>query len=296
MTAHLVVRRPEELHSTSSPFTDPSPSQASYWEEANHSCDSFLRIENWKTPEIAAYCLPVTCDTISLTSGMIHALLRYREELKMYAALNDANITVPSRSTKTEGSSCCCRSSSSDAMTPLSPPPPPTFSPSDQVLSMEQPDFLDYHSNRILSEWQIGRRSEWLTHLLELEERINQKISTVFSNKPIFIKLSVRSPKDSVFCLQSTFQKIRQHILFPSSSSRTCDPLQLDDPLFLHENILLLKLISFENLAVTNGQDALNLLTRSDRIYLDLLQSELFSQKLLTPLETCYIYISHGIF
>jgi hypothetical protein len=184
---------------------------------------------------------------------MINSILKYYEELKMYAAIQDQDNQHQSQSSQS------------------STPP---------ILSMENPQFLDFHWNRIQSEWQTGMRREWLDSLHELENQVNDKIATVFNQKPIFIKLSVRSPKDAVFNLQSTYDKISQAILHPST---TGSPLLLDDPHLLHENILLLKKISYENLCVRNGQEALQLLTRSNRIYLDLLQAELFSQRPTGP-------------
>jgi hypothetical protein len=246
MASNLVLRQPD--------LSSPSPSAPSsvstlpsYWNEENHNSSSSLRIENWKTPEIASHCLPsLSHETIPLSSSMINSILKYYEELKMYAAIQDQD----------------------NQQSNSSPPP---------ILSMENPEFLDYHWNRIQFEWKAGMRREWLDSFHELESQINDKIATVFHQKALFIKLSVRSPKDAIFNLQSTYDKISQAILHPSSPSQL--PLPLDDPHLLHENIFLLKKISHENLCVRNGEEALQLLTRSNRIYLDLLQAELFSQR-----------------
>jgi hypothetical protein len=83
MTSRIVVRQPEATSSESN-------ATESYWKAENHDPNSLLRVENWRTEEIAPFCLPTRqIQSFPLTASIINALLRYREELKMYAALED---------------------------------------------------------------------------------------------------------------------------------------------------------------------------------------------------------------
>lgn len=228
MTERIVLSFNESRSSAGRKKNEPS-----YWEASNHSSDSLLRVENWRTPQIQALCLPTSKTAgLRLTSGFVNAILRYREELKMYAALEQK-----------------------DGYSPLT-----------------DPVFLDAQDLRMKIDWLTGQRKQWWDSISAFRDNFNQIMEEDFPSKKVFIKLSVRSPKDAVFCLSSIREMIHSEILSQTPI------LEMSDPNRLSEDLKVLKKSAWSGLCVSTSDDMLRLLTRSDRIYLDLLQAELFSQ------------------
>lgn len=133
----------------------------SYWQKENFSCKSYLRAEEW-LKDLGDFMFPSKRVNIPLTLSMGRALLRYREELKMYAHFDDEN--HPNRT--------------HDAI--------------------DDEEFLRSRHEAATIEWPSskGERSTWWESLKLLEEKINVAIEEMQPNGA-FVKLSVRSPKDA---------------------------------------------------------------------------------------------------
>ena len=116
--------------------------------------------------------LPGRTETVPLTLAAGTALLRWREEVKMYAKLRDQNLT--------------------------------------SAKSIEDPAFLDAHEREARNvEWPASKiRSVWLSALTDLEAKLDTVIHDMHGGA--FIKLSVRSPKDAAFSLSRFHKLVRE--------------------------------------------------------------------------------------
>eukprot|EP00298_Acanthocystis_sp_HF-20_P007283 c16913_g1_i1.p1 GENE.c16913_g1_i1~~c16913_g1_i1.p1 ORF type:complete len:327 (-),score=102.24 c16913_g1_i1:33-926(-) len=120
-----------------------------------------------------------------------------------------------------------------------------------------------------MNRWKESKnQKEWLNSLNELENSLDEHIKK-FPNGA-FVKLSVRSPKDSVFDLSETIKMIEED----SRKSK----LNVNSEYTLSENVEIIKNASWKVMCVKTGFEALRLLLRSERIYIDILQHELFTQ------------------
>lgn len=213
------------------------PTSHQYWNAANHTeqkngQQNYLRAENWK-PDILEHLLPVRSVVVNIPSSAATAMLRYVEELKMYANLADVG------------------------------------RPSSDGISMHDPDWLDNQHERILEEWQTSKiRSVWLRDLLNLATSLDQHIHTM--DDGAFVKLSVRSPKDSAQYVKEYRRLLKDGVC--NSNVRVGSALELSD------TVDIVKYAAWKAMRVRTGAEALSLLLRSERIYLDMLQAELFSQ------------------
>lgn len=203
-----------------------------YWNAKNHEEQSYLRAEHWR-PDVEEFCFPTKTNLVKLQLPWAQAILRYREELKMYAALHDEHMV---------GSS-----------------------------SMEDPQFLDAQHERILREWPAGSATmrSWWSAIEELRQAIDAAL--VGMHEGAFIKLSVRSPKDAALCLSSTYAMVLEGV--------RKSELRSDSSGVLSENVAIVKRASWLALRVRSGSDAVALLVRSERAYLDILQHELFNMR-----------------
>ena len=137
-------------------------------------------------------------------------------------------------------------------------------------ISMHDPDWLDNQHERILEEWQTSNiRSIWLRDLLDLATSLDQHIRTM-GEDGAFVKLSVRSPKDSA-------QYVNEYRRLLKVGVRTSN-VRVGSALELSDTVDIVKYAAWKAMRVKTGAEALSLLLRSERIYLDMLQAELFSQ------------------
>ena len=215
---------------------DPPQPDHSYWKEENHTTDNFLRVEQW-LPSVAHLTLTNGIEeVVQLSYDLGVAMLRYCEEVKMMANIRDEQEVGKGK-----------------------------------APSLEDADFWDEEHTRISSEWPASNnRKIWWCSLCDLAEKLDQAISNL-PTQSAFVKLSVRSPKDSAFKTQTFFTELEE--LLGSSD------LDSSDPSVLSENVRFIKIASFKALKVSNGWEALKLLLRSDRVYVDILQHELFNKK-----------------
>eukprot|EP00128_Syssomonas_multiformis_P014365 Colp12_sorted_trinity150504_noHs@33831 len=216
-----------------------------YWRPENHTgADNYLRVENWlKDVEEFTFSranehraiVPVTHD-----EGV--ALLRYKEEVKLYASIVPESAYPP------------------EAGYPKGP--------------LDDPEFYDKHWDAtVLVEWPNSKmRSVWFNSLKNLERKLDEAIKPTL---PIgaFVKLSVRSPKDSVFLLSKTKHMIRERL-----QGKYKDDTSKSSATALSEEVEAIRWASWQALRVTTGAEAMRILLRSDRIYLDVLQHDLFTK------------------
>lgn len=214
-----------------------------YWSTDNHQPNSLLRIENWRTPQISSYCLPSkTPHVIPICINLAKAIIRYHEEVKFFAALDDEKR--------------------------LRKDPTSTFS------VMNDPSFYSQQHERIKQDWVTGERLEFMHELMKFVDNFDEILKREYSSdSSVFIKLASRSPKDAVFGLQKSRDSIESQILklsssFLSSSLNCKERLGEDCKIIRHASLFALR--------INSGEEALQMLLRSDRIYMDLLQAELF--------------------
>ncbi|CAF0830003.1 unnamed protein product [Didymodactylos carnosus] len=201
--------------------------QPTYWNAQNHSEDSYLRAEHWME-DVKECLLPGRHEIVRMNLKSGQAILRYREELKMFAAIRDEKLNSKSKKSATSKKTI-------------------------QIESMQSPTFLDEHWKTTEAVWP------------------KSPILIAKFNRSAFIKLSVRSPKDAVFCLLSTREIIRERIA--ASVAAGCSEINE-----LNEDVSAIKWAAWRGLRVSSGAQAIQLLLRSDRVYVDILQHELFLQ------------------
>lgn len=125
--------------------------------------------------DIGDLTFPTKRSTVPIEHCEAVALLRYVEEVKMYA-----NIEQQRRESE----------AARKGTAPL-------------LDALQDPAFLDVRHEEMMGEWKAsdGMRGQWLKGI----ESFIAKLETVLPEYPAgaFIKLSVRSPKDAVFKLAS---------------------------------------------------------------------------------------------
>ncbi len=216
---------------------------ASYWTPENHRADTgntYLRLEEWMK-DLQDYVLPVrhTASSIDLTLEMGRALLRYREELKMMAAIYNQD------------------------------------HPDRLLDAMDDVKFLQERHKAIKEEWPLGKEiSEWWKALESLMSKIDEAIARTKelqpSSKGIFIKLSVRSPKDSAWLMDSYRTHLRDHMQQTS--------IPPDSPYALGDDVAAIRYANWQSTCCRTSEEALLLLVRSDRIYMDVQHHELYCE------------------
>lgn len=233
MALKIQVARPTGRGAVSQ---ESSHAQETYWKAQNHSENSYLRAENWK-PDVKEFCFPTSSVIVPLPRAAAQAMLRYREEIKMYAALRDE---------------AAGRAQTNEEM----------------LVSMDDPAFLDAQHERVVREWptESATKRSWWAALETLRASLDAAVAPM--SRGAFLKLSVRSPKDAAFYLSSTYKYVHQRV----EESRCA----FDSPEMLSENVSIIKSATWNALRVATGAEALQVLLRSDRIYVDILQHDLF--------------------
>lgn len=66
-----------------------APTPPSYWAPEHHVSTSPLRLNNWLTPPIQLLALSTRASALSLSLAQLRAILRYREDAKMFASVRD---------------------------------------------------------------------------------------------------------------------------------------------------------------------------------------------------------------
>lgn len=146
----------------------------SYWSAENHNSGSSLRQEHWSAG-LKHLMLGGDGHVVKLSLDAGRAILRYREDAKMFAALRDEGLKAASTS---------------------------------YLESLSDPSFWDSHWTDALNDWPTyPNKSKWLLSLLALTGELDEAIR--LTNGAAFIKLSVRSPKDAVLCLSHHRDYIR---------------------------------------------------------------------------------------
>eukprot|EP00455_Lapot_gusevi_P055999 TRINITY_DN9200_c0_g1_i1.p1 TRINITY_DN9200_c0_g1~~TRINITY_DN9200_c0_g1_i1.p1 ORF type:complete len:437 (+),score=94.55 TRINITY_DN9200_c0_g1_i1:114-1424(+) len=249
-------------------------SKPSYWRAENHVEDNYLRVEKW-LPDVQEYMLSRVSVQVPLTYEMGTALLRYREDLKMFAALQDQTLQQQralEAKQKAEQETGAFQKflnffSSDDKDDEESSDNQPPVEE-----SLHKPEFLDEHWQTAMATWnQFPNKSKWLAALQALMKGIDEALAQM--PKGGFVKLSVRSPKDSVFDLSTVKPLIRQKMAATLAAGPS------DPALWLSEEVNAIRWAAWQAMRVTTGEEAVKLLVRSDRVYLDILQHELFAQK-----------------
>jgi hypothetical protein len=234
MAAHICVSSESSVNTSGSSYPK-------YWSAENHSASDgniYLRAEEW-LKDLDGYTLPVRNSVIQINIKMGEAIMRYREELKMYAAIADQEAATTTSATST------------GRHTP----------------AMEDPTFLDTRHSSMKLEWPAGQqRAEWWGALEDLRVQLDDVIKTMPSGA--FVKFSVRSPKDSAAVMASYKAFIQEHV--------ETSNIAPDSELALGADVSAIKYANWKALMCRSGEDALLLLLRSERIYIDILQHELF--------------------
>ncbi|GAB5363689.1 hypothetical protein AAMO2058_000905600 [Amorphochlora amoebiformis] len=223
-----------------------------YWKAENHVDEtSNLRVENWLKPIrhlVLAHDDASLSSTIRITHDQGTAILRYIEEVKMFANIRDTKIKAQNNGQMPEGH---------------------------PEEGWKDPLFLDHHwETEVLKNWPSSKnRSKWLKSLKELESELETAITKAKGNSETsaaFVKLSVRSPKDAVFN-----QKRYYEILEKRLSERKINSV---DEKSLSIRVEAIRYASWKALKCYTAKQAMDLLLRSERIYVDILQHELFTK------------------
>ena len=223
---------------------DPKPT---YWSPEFHDTDSGLRFENW-APAIREHMLPGADGSrvVVLQEAAGAALLRWREEVKMYANL------------------VCTHTPNSEL---------------DAAALMVDASFLTLQDARIEHEWAASeQRGAWLRSLHQLRDELDDVVKG-FGPTGVFLKLSARSPKDAVICHRNFRRGIVDAVLAygkGSGEGTGSAPPKGRGRLTLSDQVQVIKGVAWQSMRVRSGAEALDLLLRSDRVYLDILQHDLF--------------------
>lgn len=161
-----------------------APTPPSYWAPEHHVSTSPLRLNNWLTPPIQLLALSTRASALSLSLAQLRAILRYREDAKMFASVRDmdANRRAHHASLLSPSTPPCCRHH--------------VFSVALRggVESIEDAAFWDMHWQAAQVEWPtFPAKSLWLQELLALEKALDASIADM--GGAAFVKLSVRCPK-----------------------------------------------------------------------------------------------------
>lgn len=131
----------------------------SYWSPENHTSNNYLRVDKW-LPDVEEFMFHGGSSTVTLSRDAGCALLRYREDIKMFAALEDQ---------RRRGEN------NSDGF----------------VESLNDPAFWDDHWDNALKEWpSYPTKSKWLETFLDLRDALDSAIVST-TDRCAFVKLSV---------------------------------------------------------------------------------------------------------
>lgn len=208
--------------------------QDSYMSNIHHGADSYMRAENW-LPDVADFTF--ASRIISLSRDEAKAITQYRDEVKLRAAARNQDAAEQ------------CEDAS--------------------VLSsvLFSPDYLNEMYDFIMDDWpQDSQTAAAHRHLMCVQHALDQAIRE-FAPKGAFVKLSIRSPKDSALNMTSTRQLIRS--LLAGSTQ------ELGSAAATNEDICAMCNACAQVLRCHDGSHALRLLLESDRVYKDLVAHEL---------------------
>lgn len=232
-------------HDTSSP----DASRPCYWEAKNHDAKSYLRAEQWLA-DMKGLTLsrerPGVRSVVPLPYEAGLAIMRYVEEVKMMGNVRD----LERAGQGTEENASFPATSNID------------------------PVFLDRHwRDEVEKKWAGSRlRATWLSALKNLEGKLDAAVRRAMSGgSGAFVKLSVRSPKDSIFNISRFYTEAREALIQMAGPS-----LGPSDPMALSVQVAAIRHAAWRSMCVRSGREALELLLRSERVYIDVLQHELF--------------------
>ena len=197
--------------------------------------------------DIGDLTFPTKRTSVPIAHEEAIALLRYVEEVKMYA-----NIEQQRRDNSKSNDSGC---NASEEVTPS---------------AFDDPAFLDARHEEMMKEWEAssGERARWFEALEGFLSKLEAALQEF--KGAAFIKLSVRSPKDAVFKLASFTDYLKE---------RLAENTHPGSEMALSEDVAAIKYASWKCLQVETAIDALTLLVRSERVYLDILQVSIHSLK-----------------
>mmetsp|Transcript_15996 Transcript_15996/g.28704 ORF Transcript_15996/g.28704 Transcript_15996/m.28704 type:complete len:481 (+) Transcript_15996:192-1634(+) len=242
------------------------PSRPRYWKAENHvDMESGLRVENWMKPIrhlVLGHADKNKTTVVNLTHEAGTAILRYVEEVKMFGNLRDHDMR------KAHG-----------GKTPSGHP----------EEARTDPGFLDSHwKEEVLGKWPSSKvRGPWLKALEALEKELDSAVAKAKGDSKTgaaFVKLSVRSPKDAVFNRKRFFEELELRLPQKNNTRLSQEGEGANSPpsydtskaLELSVRIEAIRYASWQSLKCRSGKDAMELLLRSERVYLDVLQHELF--------------------
>lgn len=213
------------------------PPRDDYFQRKHHCPSSYSRIENW-VQDVEQKTFPT--ELVRLSDCHARAILRYREETKLRAAVRDQM-----RSELGEKEQRAMEG------------------------SMEDPQFLDEMYEFIMKDWPQDGQAEvrqWHASLMELQEALDGAIRGIDQGHGTFVKLSIRSPKDASLNMTKTYDGVRARIR--SSTLRLVDGKPT--PETVSEDIAIMQQACAESLRARDGKHALRLLLESERAYTDL--------------------------
>ena len=232
----------------------------SYWRAENHTTDNYLRADAW-VPDIERFLFPSERRVVPLRRCAGRAILRFVEEMKMFANLEQEKRNAARIERVKEDGEDVYMCDTIDYL--------PT--------AFHDPSFLDEQEEAILQRWQksTGESSEWYIALKDLEMQLDEKVrffveadaAQYGENAGAFVKLSFRSPKDAVYELSSFPSIVRNYILHGRDGDSQSENMvrRPEDEEALSDTVAAIKYAAWQCLRVRNGREALRLLLRSER-------------------------------
>lgn len=209
-----------------------------------HTANSYARAENW-LQDVEAYTFRTR--VLPLTRAQGKAITRYREEVKLRAAVRDQERLADGEDTGPHMAGGEWAGASN--------------------ATLHSPEFLDEMYAFIMQDWQQDPETlDWHKALMEIQEQLDEAIAHFDSGA--FVKLSIRSPKDATLNLTRTRVAIRAAL-----EKSTLEP---GTPAAASEEVTILNQVCADMLRCVNGEQALRLLIESDRAHTDLQCHELF--------------------
>lgn len=217
----------------------PTKKRDSFLQRKHHSPAAYSRIENW-LPDVQDFSFKT--EFLSLSAAAAEAILTYRDETKLRATHRDHE-----RAGKT----------------------PPG------CASIDDPVFLDEMYAFIQKDW--GKEKDLIFHtklasLQKLQAALEAAVKRIDQGHGVFIKLSVRSPKDAALTMSRTHANVRKCVRASTLELAKGQPT----PETVKEDFTILNKVSAEALRVRDGAYALRLLLESDRVNMDLMAHRLY--------------------
>lgn len=217
------------------------PPRETYFQRKHHSPEAYSRIENW-LPDVKSQTF--STHICRLTRGQADAIIKYRDETKLRAAMR--KMVADEKG--------------------LGPIPEP----------LTDPAFLDEMADFIRSDWAKSPSAEvrgWQASLVAVESVLDAAVRNIGKGKGAFVKLSIRSPKDAALHTSSTREAIRQAL---ASSVHTLPKDGKSTPDMVLEDLKIVSSACQDTLRARDGAAALRLLLESDRAHTDLMNHILY--------------------